>query len=391
VAISGSGQSAYDPWEDSQQLPEVAPPPVAGSAADRKIAEMYRSSDAPRPMTIASPLRVRASEKTLSIWFRKAGIAMRAGLDVRRFLDTESTRYSGRQQQAMDFIRQRVSAGDTFAEAVRGSGWFPPLACDLIAMGEQAGRLEDSLLKLADYYEHRVKMRQTFWSIVFFPLLQFVAAVLIVTAAIWLIGTLSNGAMLVLGLGGESGAATFAGIVSASVIAILIFVNAVAKGWLGSLPIRIAMKLPVLGDALESFALARLTWGFHAALEAGMEAKKCVEMAFKTTQNPVYLEQIPKAKQAVGNGDEFHVAFRRTGVFPTMFLDAIENGEMAGSLAHVLPRLTLDYEDTGRRNAVVVANAAGYIVWAGVAMFIISMIFSLAQNYLNILNEASKI
>lgn len=364
---------------------------MVGSTADKSITAAHREPPPKSRAIVSRPLGSKASDKVLAVWMRNAGIAVRAGVDIRRFLETEVERSSGRRQQAMEFVRQRVAVGDTFSEAIKASGWFPPMACDLIAMGEQAGRLEDSLLKLSDYYEHRVKLQRTFWGIVFFPLLQFVASVGIVALAIWLIGTFSNGEMSILGLGGTSGAITFLGIVGGSVAALLILINAIASGWFGSAPIRIAMKLPVLGNALEAFALARMTWGLHAAMEAGMEAKQCVEMAFRTTQNPVYLEQIPKAKLAVGSGEEFHVAFRRTGVFPPLLLDAIENGEMAGSLAHVLPRLTKDYEESAERNAIAVAFASGWAVWAGVAIFIISMIFSLAQNYLNILNEASKI
>lgn len=386
---SGSQQSAYDPWDESREA-EVAPPPVVGGAPAKAIAQAVRETETDRKaIRSAQPFGSGASDQALASWMRKAGIALRAGLDIRRFLDTEAER--GSHHATMEFVRQRVAAGDTFTEAIRGSKWFPPMACDLIEMGEHAGRLEESLLRLADYYDHRIQLRRTFIAIVFFPLLQFFAAVGIVALAIWLVGTFSQGEMKILGLGGGSGAVVFLATVGMLIATVVAFVTLIVKGWFGSWPIRIAMKVPVLGSALESFALARLTWGFHSALEAGMDAKRCVEMSFRTTQNPLYVEKIPVATASVGAGREFHTAMRDTGVFPPLFLDMVENGETAGSLGMVLPRMTKDYEDAGRRNAIIAASAAGYLVWAGVAVFIISMIFSLAQNYLQILNDASKI
>ena len=49
--------------------------------------------------------------------------------------------------------RERVRHGDSVAAPLRDSGVFLPMAVHMIAVGEQTGRLDEMLLRLADAYE----------------------------------------------------------------------------------------------------------------------------------------------------------------------------------------------------------------------------------------------
>ena len=59
--------------------------------------------------------------------------------------------------QAVADITRRVREGEGLALALAEAGVFPPLAAQLIRVGEQTGRLEPMLAKLADIYEHDVQ------------------------------------------------------------------------------------------------------------------------------------------------------------------------------------------------------------------------------------------
>jgi len=49
-----------------------------------------------------------------------------------------------------------VSKGRTLAEQLKSSGEFPPMPIQMIAVGEEAGRLDQMLAKVADFYEMSV-------------------------------------------------------------------------------------------------------------------------------------------------------------------------------------------------------------------------------------------
>jgi type IV pilus assembly protein PilC len=52
--------------------------------------------------------------------------------------------------------RASIAEGKTIAEPLRGSGVFPPMVVQMIAVGEQTGALDAMLGKIADFYDEEV-------------------------------------------------------------------------------------------------------------------------------------------------------------------------------------------------------------------------------------------
>src|SRR5690606_27745038 len=134
-----------------------------------------------------------------------------------------------------------------------------------------------------------VKMRREFIQASYWPAVQLVAAILIVTLLIFIMGLMPGDTdLLGLGLKGLGGVVIFwffLALVGAAVVAV---VYSLARGWWGTTPITIAMRLPVLGPFLESMALSRFTWSFAVAVDVGMDARECMRLALRSTHNPVY-------------------------------------------------------------------------------------------------------
>ncbi|PLX74881.1 MAG: pilus assembly protein PilC [Desulfuromonas sp.] len=53
-------------------------------------------------------------------------------------------------------VKQSISEGKTIAEPLEKSGVFPPMVCQMIAVGEQAGSIDTMLNKIADFYDDEV-------------------------------------------------------------------------------------------------------------------------------------------------------------------------------------------------------------------------------------------
>ena len=58
--------------------------------------------------------------------------------------------------QKIDQIRTGVERGDSLLITHRRSGIFTPLVLQMIAVGEESGRIEDLLGEVADFYEREV-------------------------------------------------------------------------------------------------------------------------------------------------------------------------------------------------------------------------------------------
>jgi len=59
-------------------------------------------------------------------------------------------------EKAIYRVRQSISEGKTIAEPLEKSGVFPPMVCQMIAVGEQSGAIDTMLNKIADFYDDEV-------------------------------------------------------------------------------------------------------------------------------------------------------------------------------------------------------------------------------------------
>jgi type IV pilus assembly protein PilC len=59
-------------------------------------------------------------------------------------------------ERAMDSVRDSVASGGTIAAALREEPIFPGLVEHMVSVGEETGGLEQTLAKVADFYEDEV-------------------------------------------------------------------------------------------------------------------------------------------------------------------------------------------------------------------------------------------
>ena len=72
---------------------------------------------------------------------RRVGPSLKAGLAARTVWDRESRQGGPVHRGQLAEVSRRLAAGDSCAEALAAcQGYFPPLTCDLVEVGEGAGR-----------------------------------------------------------------------------------------------------------------------------------------------------------------------------------------------------------------------------------------------------------
>lgn len=60
-------------------------------------------------------------------------------------------------EEALEAVREDVRQGRGLREAMQATGQFPSEVRQMVGVGEQSGRLEDMLLRVAHNYEGRVE------------------------------------------------------------------------------------------------------------------------------------------------------------------------------------------------------------------------------------------
>ena len=89
---------------------------------------------------------------------RTLGTLLINGVSVLNALSMTTEALSNRAvAAALDEVRGRLTKGERLADPLIEAGVFPPLALQLIQIGEESGKLEEMLLRVADIYDEEVK------------------------------------------------------------------------------------------------------------------------------------------------------------------------------------------------------------------------------------------
>lgn len=117
---------------------------------------------------------------SVSRFTRTLGTLTSAGLPVLTGLRiTKATLGNRALEGAIDDVASGVSHGQTIADRLERTGYFPPLLVQIVQMGEKTGRLDTMLLQAASAFEERTEQAIRVFTSVFPPVLIVVLATLV--------------------------------------------------------------------------------------------------------------------------------------------------------------------------------------------------------------------
>ncbi len=335
--------------------------------------------------------------KTLAQVCRSLSTMLESGIEVRQVFKLAAKKSGNtRCQDAMIGIAQLIDAGEEVSTAMRAQGGaFPELMTDMVEMSEQTGALPEVLTHLAQHYENNLQLRRQFTSSIAWPMFQLVAAVLIIALLIVVIGMIGgddkgpNLKSLLFGLSGVSGAiiwltCTFGGAFLLWVsyeVSIRLFA---AKRILDP----IWLRVPVLGECLRSFAIARFSWAYYLTAQTGMTIDRSLLASLKATNNGAFQDAAPELIGRIREGEDFSTAITATGLFPEDYLHMVGVAETSGTVPETLYRLSPQFEDQARRSLKTLTAVFSGGIWLMVAAFIVFFIFRFFLWYVGMINDA---
>lgn len=323
--------------------------------------------------------------------------SLESGIDARRVWNREAEQARGRSVVPFSNIAEAIDRGGSLAEAVEANaGFFPPLFVQMVETGEAAGKLPMVFRRLAQHYEHRVRMQRIFIAGITWPAIQFFAAILIVGFLIWILGAIAEtkgpAAYDILGLGllGNTGLFIYTAFWMSMVAIATVLFFLLRNGMFHFRSLELAtLRLPGVGHCMKTICLARLCWSLGLLLESGMDIRRAVPYAFDATGSYYFTEHQLQVSTSLQEGEELFVALLSTGIFPHDFLDVLQVGEQSGRLDESMLRLADNYEDRARSAIATLTMIAGFATWAIVAAMIVAIIVNMVAGYANFLQQLS--
>lgn len=328
---------------------------------------------------------------------RRFGTAFRAGIDLLTLCRAEAKYGSDRHRSVMARVAGLVSNGSSLTDAMVATDerYFPTLLLSMVRLGEQTGRLERTMLQLANHYQQQLATRRAFLVSIAWPVLQLIAGVFVVGLLIWLLGILKppgGGEMfdpLGLGLRGNKGLLQYMAFVLTVAGAIFFVVQSVRRNWFNvHSAIPVFYMLPKLGPAIQTITLARFCWTFSMCSESGLDPFRSIDLAMDSTGSDYYRSETLTAQKVVQEGGSMVDALAKTNIFPAEFLSAMEVAELSGTDAESLGHLAHEYDQRARLAMKTLAGLLTGVIWLTVVGILVFVIMRMALSYIGVINDA---
>ncbi|MDB5324250.1 MAG: gspF [Phycisphaerales bacterium] len=327
--------------------------------------------------------RVRAR---VSGFIREVSTLLGVGVPLLEALETLARQHKGKFHTTILLLRDRVAGGASLGQAMREHpGVFDELAVNITEVGEDAGTLDASLQRLAEFRERSEQFKGKIATALIYPLIVLTVAI---AASIFLMTfviprilepLIEQGQELPLPTRVVKGLSDFLvswwWLIAVCGIAVFAGFGAALRTPRGrSAWDRFVLKVPILGDLIRKQAIVRICVVIGTLLKSGVVFVRAVQIAQRTTANRVLREALVECERAINAGGDICEAIERTGAFPPMVVQVFAVGQQSGRLEEMLDRLADTYDQqvsTAAARLTAVLEPLLIVALALVVLFIV--------------------
>lgn len=285
----------------------------------------------------------------LALLTRQLSTLIGAGLPIDEALAALSEQAENERQRGLTMsLRARVMEGASLAQALGDfPESFPEIFRATVAAGEQSGRLESVLDRLADYAEARDALKQKMLAALAYPLLLSLVAIAVVTGLLtWvvpqIVGVFQNlHQTLPLATRVLIAVSAFLRSWGWAILVLLVVAVVAARVALRSQAMRHRwhgwlLRLPLVGRLTRAANTARATRTLALLAGSAVPLLDALGIAAQVVPNLPMREALKRAAFKVREGSAFSRALGESGLFPPVALRLIASGERSGELPRML-------------------------------------------------------
>jgi type IV pilus assembly protein PilC len=303
------------------------------------------------------PENKRISTTDLTLFYRQFATLIATGIPIAEackiLLKTPEKTFL---HSIIKMIKHQLEIGNTLASGLaKYPRFFDPLTCYLVHIGEQTGKLDIMLTRIADYKEKSLLLKNKIKQALLYPTLVLIAALAISLSMLILV--VPRFAELFTNFHSKLPAFTLAVLHLSEFFqhnyGFLILI--VTSPWfvfryLKTIPRytlyldKVIFALPLINTLFKKVILIRLTSSLAAILSAGVPLTEALKMAHTMSRNHVVKNSIQQIYQKIEIGQQLHHAMRNNILFPEMVIQMVKVGEESGTLESMLEKVAEFYE-----------------------------------------------
>jgi general secretion pathway protein F len=254
-------------------------------------------------------------------------------------------------------VKQKVNEGTSLAKAFSDyPKIFNNVYVNMVEAGEASGTLEIVLLRLADFSESQVKLKNKITGALFYPFVMlFFGSVMMIgiftfvipkitkvfksmkkelplptKVSIWISDTIREDWLFIL----------IAGVVITFLINRYLKTKSGINRWHS-----VQLKLPIMGTIIKMINVSRFCSTLGTLLSSGVPILTSMRIVINLIPNVHMKEALREAKDSVAEGASLAGPLKKSGYFPSLVTHMISLGEQSGELEPMLAIVSENYED----------------------------------------------
>lgn len=327
----------------------------------------------------------------LIVFCRQMYALMRSGVPILRAINgMAESATAPKLKDALVDIANQLEGGYTLSSALnKHPKIFAPLFISLVHVGENTGKLDDSFLSLASYFEREQETRKRIKTALRYPSFVLLAiSVALVILNIFVIPTFAN---MFAKLGADLPWATKM-LIASSNFFLDYWPHLLIGLTLGFFGLRHYLKtergtylwdkqktkLPIVGSIIERSILSRFAHSFAIVLAAGVPMTTGLSLVADAVDNHFMREKILAMRSAIESGESLLRSAVASTMFTPLVLQMIVVGEETGRVDELLIEVGDYYERevdydlsqlTARIEPIMIALVAGMVLILALGIF----------------------
>lgn len=285
-----------------------------------------------------------------------AGISLSDGVHLLRQQE------NGSLHSLLTLLGEKMDAGVQLSEAMEVSGVFPPLVIGMTRIGENTGRLEESLQSLGEYYEERCRTARQIRSALTYPSLMLVLMLAVIAVLLVQVLPVFDQVYSSLGtrLTGAAAGLLYLGQVLKRLMPVLLAMLLVIAAAACAYRFLPALRQRVNGTArrrfgdrgpMREFNNARFARGLSMGLSSGLTLDEAVALACQLLADvPGATARGEACAAALAEGDSLSDALSKGGLLLPTQAQMLNLGLLGGNADQVMAEIAADLMTDARQS-----------------------------------------
>jgi type IV pilus assembly protein PilC len=326
------------------------------------------------------------------VFSRNFSIMISAGLPISKCLDILSRQTRNKKfSKILNSILEDVQKGNTLSDSMKKyPKIFPNIFTAMVRVGEESGRLSDSLKIMANQMDRDHSLVKKVRGAMIYPVIILTAMFIIgVVMMIYVVPTLIS---VFKELEAELPTSTkiivfISDFLTESKFTALMILIGVSAFFIWFIRTKkgkrimeiISLKTPIVSQLVKKINSARTSRTMASLISSGVNILEALDITKDVLQNSYYKEIIDKAKANIQKGDPISEAFKKaTNLYAVLFGEMMAVGEETGKLPDMLYNIADFYDEevseTTKNLATVIEPFLMIIIGVIVGFFAISMV-----------------